>query len=358
MPTILRRVLRPALLLVVAFVLASCGGGGDNSESPEDLLDRAFSHGVQSADLKLDAEVDLKGLLADPIRLEAEGPFRRNVDRLPWTDIDLMVGSGGGQTITSGVLTTGNRAFVKFEDVYFELPAAEVRRANRAIRRSSQRSGRPLSALGLEPRSWLLDARIESDATVGGVETRHVSGALDVESLMRNLNRAARRWSSLLGGDSTSPAQMSRDDIRRLARAAKAASFDVYVGKHDEIIRRISGKIEFDVPEAGRAGLNGLEGGSITFSLELRDVDGDQTIEAPESARPLSELTQSLGGGGIIGGLVAGGSDGSRPGDPEDPSRPSSPEADAFRRYAECLDKARSEDTEQLQRCADLLAQP
>ena len=28
---------------------------------------------------------------------------------------------------------------------------------------------------------------------------------------------------------------------------------------------------------------------------------------------------------------------------------------EAFRRYSECLDKARPEDTEELQRCADLL---
>jgi hypothetical protein len=31
---------------------------------------------------------------------------------------------------------------------------------------------------------------------------------------------------------------------------------------------------------------------------------------------------------------------------------------EAFRRYAECLDRARPEDTEELQRCAELLEEP
>ena len=42
---------------------------------------------------------------------------------------------GAGQTIQTGFLSTGDRAFVKFEDVFYEQPAAEVRRANRMIAR-------------------------------------------------------------------------------------------------------------------------------------------------------------------------------------------------------------------------------
>ena len=41
--------------------------------------------------------------------------------------------------------------------------------------------------------------------------------------------------------------------------------------------------------------------------------------------------------------------------DAPDADTGTSPEAQAFRDYAECLDKARPEDTEALQKCADLL---
>src|SRR5829696_10390024 len=125
------------LVVLAVCVLSSCGGG-DDQESVEDLLDRAFSGEIRSADLKLDAEIELKGLLKDPIKIEAEGPFRTNEGKLPSADIELRVGSGGGQTITSGVLTTGDRVFLKFQDVYYEQPPAQVRQTNRGL---SKRKG-------------------------------------------------------------------------------------------------------------------------------------------------------------------------------------------------------------------------
>jgi hypothetical protein len=359
-PTILPRVRRLAFLLAFAACLLVACGGGDDSESVEDLLDRAFSEDIRSADLKLEAEIDLTGLLDEPIRIEAEGPFESNKDKLPAADIELRIGSdGGGQTVTSGVLTTGDRAFVRFQDVYYEQPRERVRQANEAIRRNSDGSDdRPLSELGLDPRSWLAEAEQEDDAEVAGVEARHVSGTLDVESLMRNLNRFVERSGSALGGATGQPAppRLSEADIRELSEAVKDPTFDIYVGKADDVIRRVSGRVEFEIPKRSRAGLGGLDGGSIVFSIEFRDVNGDQEIEAPANARPLSDLTESLGAGGLADGL-GGGEQPETPGPQQGtpPSGGGSSDPEAFRRYADCLDKARPEDTEELQRCADLL---
>jgi hypothetical protein len=338
------------VLLIGALGFVSCGGEEEERESVEDLLNQAFSGQIRSADLKLEAEVELKGLLENPIRIEAEGPFRTNERKLPSADIELRIGSGGGgQTITSGVLTTGDRVFLKFQDVYYQQPPAQVRKTNAAIRRSSRSGGQPLSELGLDPRSWLAEAQDKGDADVAGIKTRHVSGTLDVGDLMRNINEFVSRSASALGSTDATP-RLTRADIRELSDAVKNPSFDVYVGKEDHLIRRISGRIEFDIPEESRDGLGGLTGGTITFSVELRDVNGDQQIKAPAHSRPLSKLTRSLGGG-ALDGLGAGG-DTTQPAEPEDGE---SPEAEQFRRYSECLDKARPEDTEQLQRCAEIL---
>jgi hypothetical protein len=347
---------RLALFLLVAVgacTLASCGGGGDR-ESVEDLLDKAFSGEIHSADLKLEAEIELKGLLKDPIKIEAEGPFRTNEGKLPSADIELRVGSGdGGQTITSGVLTTGDRVFLKFQDVYYEQPAAQVRQTNRALAKNSGSKRRPLSELGLDPRSWLAEAKDKGDAEVAGVDTNHVSGTLDVASLMRNLNKFVRKSASALGAGQEAPPRLTNADILELSDAVKDPSFDVYVGKKDNLIRRVSGRIEFDIPENDQAGLGGLKGGSIVFSVELRDVNGRQVIEAPAHSRPLSKLTDSLGG--ALNALGAGGATPQEPGPEAGETGSDSTDADQFRKYADCLDKARPEDTEQLQRCADLL---
>jgi hypothetical protein len=340
------------LLLIGALGFSSCGGEEDERESVEDLLNQAFAGHIASADLKLEAEVDLKGLLEDPIRVEAEGPFRTNEGKLPSADIELRIGTdGGGQTITSGVLTTGDRVFLKFQDVYYEQPPAQVRKTNQEISRGTRRGGQPLSELGLDPRSWLAEAEDKGDADVAGVKTRHVSGTLDVGDLMRNINEFMGKSAGAVGGSREDAPRLTREDIAEISAAVKKPSFDVYVGKADHLIRRISGRIEFDIPESSRADLGGLTGGTIKFSVELRNVNGDQEIEAPTHSRPLSKLTESLGGG-ALDGLGGDEDDSSSPAEPEDGD---SADTDQFRRYSDCLDKARPGDTEQLQRCADIL---
>ena len=73
------------LLLFATVALASCGGGDDDQDDVEGLLDNAFSGGIESADLKLDAELRLEGSpsLDRPLRVQASGPFISNEDQLP-----------------------------------------------------------------------------------------------------------------------------------------------------------------------------------------------------------------------------------------------------------------------------------
>ncbi len=342
-------------LLFAALVLASCGGG-DDKENVQDLLDRAFSSSMKSADLNVDASIQLKGSqsLDKPLRINATGPFRTNEGKLPSADIELKIGTdGGGQTITTGFLSTGDRAFVKFQDVYYEQPPSQVAKANASIARNKGERG-SLHSLGLDPRSWLAEAKDEGQEEIAGVKTRHISGTLDVEAVMRNLNQFVRKSGSTLGDATgqTPPQPLSRADIQQVGEVVHDPTFNVYVGEDDGIIRRVAGKIDFDVPDQSRQSLGGIQSGSIEFQVEFQNVNGNQAIEAPAHARPISTLTRSLGGGGTLPGLGAGsGGTSTVPGEV-------SPEAQDFQKYKDCLDQARPEDTEALQRCADLLESP
>jgi hypothetical protein len=240
-----------------------------------------------------------------------------------------------------------------------------VRKANEQLRKNQGRRS-SLTALGLDPRSWLDEAKDEGDADVAGVETRHVSGTLDVARLMENLNEFVRKGGAALGGATgqTPPKPLTQAEISKIADVVKDPTFDVYVGKEDEIVRRVSGRIEIDVPKADRASVGGISGGTVEFSVEFRNVNGDQQIEAPAKARPLSELTRSLGGGGVLPGTEStppASNGDSRPGPnggdgvPPASSDDDAPNGEDFQRYSDCLDEARPEDTEALQRCADLL---
>jgi hypothetical protein len=364
--TIVRRVRRTLLpMLFLVLTLASCGGGGGDREDAENLVDTSFSEEIASADLKFEGELQLEGSLAfdRPLRLQASGPFRTNDGKLPSMDLEIKVGTdGGGQTVTTGYLSTGDRAFLKFQDVYYEQPATAVRRANRSIARRNRGPG-SFRELGLNPRAWLEGAEDEGEEEVAGVATRHLSGALEVEALLLDINRFIRRSGAAIHGATGErpPEPLSRQDIREIVEVVEDPTFDVYVGKADDIVRRISGRIEFDVPQERLDDFDGIEGGHIQFSVELARVNGDQEIEAPARARRMSSLTRSLGSGGLFGALGGGGDAPSDAEPSEPPSGPddgTTPETQNFRDYAECLDEARPGDTEALQRCADLLERP
>ena len=360
--------LRLSILVFAVLALVSCGEESDQG-SVEELLDQAFSQSIRSADLDVDAKLQLKGSeeLDRPVRIQASGPFRTNGGKLPSVDLELRIGTdGGGQTVQTGFLSTGDRAFVKFEDVYYEQPAAQVRAANASIRKAGGRSS--LRSLGLNPRSWLSEASEEGDERVAGVETSHVSGRLDVAKLMENINEFVQRSGAALTGATgqAAPKPLSKEAIEKLSEVVDDPTFDVYVGKKDNVIRKVSGRIEFDVPDDSDSALDGIEGGSLEFSVEFGDVNGDQEIEAPAEARPLSELTTSLGGASLLGALGDSAS-GTGSGDggtgtgvaPVQPNgtgtAPNTPDAEDFNAYADCLDKAQPEDTEAIQRCSRLL---
>jgi hypothetical protein len=344
--------------------------GGDDEQDVQELLDRAFDRPLNSMDLKVEAEIDLQGLegVDRPIRIEASGPYVSGGEELPSFDLDLDIGGGPGQTVSTGRVSTGDQAFVKFEDSYYEVDPAEVRRANREFAAGRDNPCRR-NGIGIDPRPWVENAEVKGDERVAGVETTHVAGRLDVDRMLRDLNQFVSRCSSLLGtAAGGAPDPLSQSDLDKIAQVVNDPTFDIYVGKDDDIIRRLSASIEVEVPEADRETVGGLEGGSLRFSVEFADVNGDQQVEAPARSRPLSELTSQLGAGALSGGI--GDLGGGEAEDPEEPppadtspppatpggSGQAAPEVEDFQRYADCLDQVEPDDTEALQRCSALLA--
>lgn len=372
---------RPAAALLLALAatawavwLGGCGGG-ESEEDVEALLDRSFRQSITRADVKVDAQLTIDGLkgLDRPVRLQASGPYLDGPRALPQLDIDLKVGAqGAGQTVQFGLLRTADRAFVKFGGEFYEQPRGAVERADRELERG--RTGRrgSLRDLGLNPRTWIVAAKMEDQEEVGGVESEHVSGRLDTRSLFRDLNELVERSAGAVGGAPADlPDPLSSAQIDELAEIVRGPSFEVYVGKKDDVVRRLSAQFEVRVPEADRERVGGVEGATLRFSVEFTDVGGNQKVEAPPSARPISDLTTQLGGLGGLGGALGGAPGNS--GEPEERPRargrgatgagPGSAGAGttgdagvaAVRRYSDCLDKADPEDTEALSRCAELL---
>ena len=136
-------------------------------------------------------------------------------------------------------------------------------------------------------------------------------------------------------------------------------TFDIYVGKEDDTIRRVSGNLNVEVPEKDRQRVNGISGGSLRFSIELTKVNGDQKVEAPAKSRPISDLTTQLRGAGALGALGGSGGSGAQT-TPTPAPGAAVPEQEGggvenFQEYSKCLDEARPNDTAALSRCTELL---
>jgi Txe/YoeB family toxin of Txe-Axe toxin-antitoxin module len=355
-------VLLAFLATALSLVLSACGGGG-GEEDAEALLDRAFRQSVPSADVEIDAELKVDGLQGfdEPITIRASGPYIDSKATLPKLDMDLEIGGQGAGAVQSGLLSTGRRVFLKFGGTYFEQPADQVARTNRRLARDRGKGGGSLSDLGLNARDWIVDASVEGEEEIGGAATEHVSGKLDVEALVRDLNDLLEQSGDALAGDQA-PEPLKAEDIERLSRTVDDPTFDVYVGKEDDVVRRISLRLDLEVPEDDQADVGGVTGASISFSAELSDVGGDQQVRAPRTSQPISVLTSRLGGlsglaGGLSGSSGGGGATGSEP--PADgaqtPSGGAPPDADAFERYGECLERARPDDATAIERCAQLV---
>ena len=345
-----------AALALATVALAGCGGGG--SGDARAILKRGFSSPIRSANVTLDLDAKLDGVsqLSQPIKVKIGGPYQsgggRRLPRLNW-DISF---SGGGQAVSAGFISTGDQAFVNFQGTNYKLDPSQVAALNARLAQRNPSGARTLKSFGIDPVSWVKDPRTEGDATVAGVATDHVSAWIDVAKLFGDLNKVASRACGSVGA--VRPQPLTRQQIDQIEKVVHDPTFDVYVGKKDGKIRRVSLGLSFDVPKQSQSSVRGISSGNITLSIEFAAVGEPQSIVAPTGAKPIGELTKQLSGLGAlsgIGGATGGGSGGLTPPPTGGGSGGGTQGSDRYQRYAQCVSKVSPSDTAALSRCAKLL---
>lgn len=342
-----------ALLVLPLLVLAACGGKSEGDV--KSLLDKAFSSPIKSANVNLDMQLKVDGVqqLKDPVKLTLQGPFESGASKtIPKVDWDIAV-NAAGQSFSAGVVSTGQNAFVNFQGTSYEVGTQAIEQVNKQIQDAAGKNDKKgLAQFGVDARNWIKDAKEEGDEKVAGAETTHVSANLDVGRFLDDLNQLAQRAGNQLqsGGQVQ---QLTDAQKKQIQDVVKNPSFDVYVAKDDDTIRRLSADLPFEVPKDQQAQVQGLSGGRLSFSIEFADVGKPQAIKAPTGAKPITELTSKLGGlsgalGGGSGGSSSSGSGGSGGG-------AGGPSAKALQAYSDCLQKANPSDAAELQKCSDLL---
>jgi hypothetical protein len=348
------------LAALLAVVVAGCGGDSGSSASSDtsvdELLKQTFSgqKKVDSGKLDLSLKIDVQGgssQVQGPITLSLSGPFQtQGKGKLPKFDIDAAF-EGSGQSLKAGVTSTGDKAFVNFQgteyavsdQVFQQFKAGYEQAQKQSADKGNQQS---LATLGIDPRRWLTDAKNAGEAKVGDTDTIKITGGVDVNKLLDDVNTALEKARNLgVQGSDSLPEKLTDKQKQQAADAIKDLSVEIYTGKDDTTLRRMVVNMGVDAKDSS----GGATTGTLTLDFSLLDLNEDQTIEAPSGAKPFDQLL------GQLGGLGLGGSGSSGSGSGSSGSGGSGASADDLKKYSDCVTAAGS-DTAKAQKCADLLS--
>jgi hypothetical protein len=336
-------------VIVVSLGVTACGssGGGGSSKNATDLVNTAFQHPIKAATIALDVNAQLHGIasLNGPISLKLTGPYETNAGKLPKFDLTASI-TGGGQSVPLAIRSTGDDLFIQIQGNWYELGKDAVTKLNDQI--AQQRSSSPskgFSAFGVNPLSWLKDAKTAGDSTVAGEPVDHATATLDVGKLLDDLNQIVSK-ANVSG--TTKPPQLTAQQKQQIQDIVKNPRIDVYVSKNDQTLRRLAADVNLTIPKDQQAKLQGLQGGDIKFSLEFSNVGKPLTVSAPANAQPLSSLSGLLGSSSLGGSSSGSGSSSSGSGSSSGPS------TKQVQAYAKCLQDAGS-NSSAIQKCASIL---
>jgi hypothetical protein len=244
--------------------------------TPADTLRTAFNlHDLKSA--KFAAELSF-GNRSQSARFNLRGAFQSGAaNEMPEFDIHARISAGKQGAVTGGFVSLGDKAYFTRGDTGWRLPGEIWDPIVEAVATGGSAQAAP--TFQLHPQTWVRDVKSEGTDSVGGVETEHVSASVDPKAIVHDLAQAAQ----------ANGAELPATDA--VTRAFKRADVDVWVGKDDHILRRLSGAIVF----AGN--------GRLELDVRLTDVNEPQKIEAPAHIR-----AGAPGGafGQIAAGLVSG----------------------------------------------------
>ena len=309
---------RPIILAscAVALVAAGCGGSdkkdsaaapassGSAAASGDTAANGLFSNLKQSEgpakiDLALKVKIDgvpaavgaAGALLSQPISLKLSGV---SDDAAKASDIDIALDLGA-LALNAKLLSDGDKRWLRYDDSWYVLDTTALAGAAGGVTGGtttapSVDTGKIKSVLA-DPSKFFKDSKKVGDEKVGGIETEHITGTLDVAKVLDAVRQ--------LGGSAGTA--IKPDQAQQLAEAFKDPTVDVWIGKDDRVVHRLALKIIGDFSKVTDA--QGLKGLSVDLDVRMLPADSPK-ITPPANAKSSQELlTAVLGGFGPALGL-------------------------------------------------------
>jgi hypothetical protein len=277
-----------ALCAAVVGLLSGCGGSDAN---PKDVLHRTFGQPHTYASGQLDAHllIDGQGLTGSNGKLELslQGPFHSN-GKGTVPSFSMKTGLALGTRHVDLVFTSdGKQMWLGLAGLQYTLPPQVFASFSKGwLGGSASKSGSILDRLGFQPSQWLANPETVGEEKVGGVEAVHVRSHVDGAALLDQFGTLLGTAGGAGGGLLNVPS-LSKQQKAELAKSVKKAQIDVWSAKSDGSLRRLD--VTVDVAPTG-----GQRETKLEFSFTISDLNQQQVINAPQKARPFTELSNMI----------------------------------------------------------------
>jgi hypothetical protein len=268
----------PAICLILVAALAGCGDTDHERVDPELMLDQASARSIASANLDVDARVQVVGIerLSEPIKLRLEGPYASGEGtRIPSFDWRASA-SALGFPVGGRLVSTGENVYLTIYGESYEVGGAAVAAANRRIDESVA-SGR----LDLDPRAWLGRARVVGDDNAGGADCERIAAPLRSDAVSRDLAPLV-------------------EELGLPEPLAFSGRVTACVGYDDRVLHELEVHAAVGIPAADRPSLGGATGALLDATVEIADVGEQEEISAPRGPhKPIRDLLLTLSDLGV-----------------------------------------------------------
>lgn len=286
-------------VVVLAAGLLACGSSGPAATS---LVNDTFSSraNIESGQVNLSLALapTSSNATAKSLSLRLTGPFQNSAPgKLPRFALKLDL-NAGGHPIQAGATATGSQLFVELAGTWFAAPSSTYKAIEQGYSQATKeasvsKSRSTFSSLGIEPRKWLSKPSTVGTTTVGGEAVYHVTAGVDVAAFLHDVSRLSQSGGALSSAVPGAGA-ISSSTISELGKSIKSAHVDVFTGKTDHLLRRLSLTASVVSTPQTQALLSGASSAQISLDLQLSQLNKPQSIAAPEKARPFSELLPAL----------------------------------------------------------------
>ncbi|MEO8091079.1 MAG: hypothetical protein ABI726_00040 [bacterium] len=319
------------MALALPAAIAGCGGDGGDQD-PQEVIDATFNNDATVTSGVLDLSVDASAGDQGSFDASLSGPFQGvegDPTALPQIDLTATVsGEGAGQSVNAdgGLTITDDNVFVEYGGQAYEVGSDTFKQLKDSIETSAgqtqdsgsgdaaasfqagceqaiQAQGGDASACDFEPSGWFTNLTNDGTEDLDGTSVVHVSGDVDISQMLDDLVGIAQSVPGAGG-------QVDQAQVDQVSEAISEASFDIYSGEDDNILRKLDVNVSVDPSAIEGSEVVPVDSVDVGLSVGISDVNEEQTIKGPSGAQPIDELLGQFGLGGGLGGLGAlGGGD-------------------------------------------------